>query len=128
MKTLLLIVMVGFSGCATIAQSGPDKIPVDSNPQGATVYLDGTPVGNTPMVINVGRKDECVIDIKLDGYETYRVDRSKTVSGWVFGNLLWGPAAYIALGIDLITSNQGHYSEDPVLAAMIQHRAPASTK
>ncbi len=109
---ILLMALVVLSGCASIIQSGPDRIAVNSNPEGAKVYLDGTPVGVTPMVVQVARKSECIIELKKEGYETVKLDRDKVVAGWVFGNLVLGGG--IGLAVDLIGSNQGKYSEDPM--------------
>lgn len=104
--------MVATSSCATILQSGPDRIPVRSEPEGATVLLNGMPVGTTPMMVEVNRADDCSIEIRKDGYQTFALSRDKVVSGWVFGNILIG--GVIGLGVDLITHNQGHYSDDPI--------------
>lgn len=123
MKTPLLVSFVVLaSACATIVKSGPDRIPVNSEPEGARVFLDGSPVGFTPMVLTVNRKDECVIEIKKDGYHAIRIDRDKELNGWFFGNLLIG--GVIGLGIDLITSNQGKYDTAPVYAPL----SPANDK
>lgn len=113
-------------GCATIFQSGPDRIRVNSNPQGAKVLLNDDPVGTTPMVLSVNHRDDCVIKIEKEGYETYTMDRGKTFSGWFLGNILLG--GIIGGTVDLVTHNQGHYSEDPVFVEMnAKGPAPAST-
>lgn len=133
-KIFVSLLLVVFSGCATICQSGPDHIPVDSNPQGAGVYLDGQLMGTTPMVLNVPRDSDGHIRIEKVGYAPYMVDRNKVVAGWVFGNILIG--GLIGLSVDLITHNQGKYPEDPVYVQMaaapgssspVDSRVPAST-
>ena len=110
--TFVLVVLS--MSCATMFQGGPDKITVASEPEGATVLLDGQVMGKTPLNIAVNRDTEGVFMIKKDGYETVTLDKDKVVAGWVFANLLWGYGAPIALGIDLITHNQGKYSEDNI--------------
>jgi hypothetical protein len=122
MRQLIALGLVLLTGCATILQSGPDCVPVRSEPEGARVYLDGMPVGTTPMMVSINRKDEGVIEVKKDGYEPVVVDRDKVLAGWFLGNLLIG--GVIGAGIDLITSNQGKYSETPVFAQL--HPAGAS--
>jgi hypothetical protein len=58
---------------ATLERTRPSTgtLVVNSSPQGAQVYVDGRYVGNTPLRIgiNPGRTD---IEVRLDGYETYR--------------------------------------------------------
>jgi hypothetical protein len=129
-KIIVPLLLLAFTGCATIVQSGPDHIPVDSKPQGANVYLDDNLVGTTPMVLAVPRDSDCRIRIEKDGYNPYSVDRDKVVAGWVFGNILIG--GVIGLSVDLITHSQGKYPEDPVYvqmaAAPSDSRDPASVK
>ncbi|WP_456444850.1 PEGA domain-containing protein [Oceanithermus sp.] len=45
---------------------------VDSSPQGAQVYVDGDPVGRTPvqLALDEGTHD---VELRLEGYEPYRV-------------------------------------------------------
>lgn len=124
-QILLLIVLIMSSACATIIQPGPDRVHVNSNPEGAKVYLDGQPIGVTPMVVDIARKSEGIIEIKKDGYEPMTVDRDKVASGWFFGNLLLG--GVIGMGVDLATHNQGKYSEEPVFGELQEKpRKPAS--
>ena len=121
---LLFLVLVG---CATILQPGPDRIPVDSIPlKGAKVYLDGQLVATTPTSIDVPRKSECVIRIEMDGYEPITIDRDKNVNGWFFGNLLIG--GVIGITVDLITHNQGGYSEEPIVVELKAKTASGESK
>jgi len=124
-----LLCALGFtvlpSGCATMFQGGPDRIPVDSNPKGATVYLDGQPVGQTPTVVSVPRDSEARITVEAPGYAPVTVDRDKVLAGWFLGNLLWGLGAVIAMPIDLATHNQGKYTEEPITVALSQGAAVA---
>ena len=120
----LLLVMVG---CATILQPGPDRIPVNSTPvQGAKVYLDGKLVATTPTVIDVPRKSECIIRVELEGYEPIEIDRDKSLNGWFVGNLLIG--GVIGIAVDLITHNQGGYSEDAVVVELKVKTASGESK
>lgn len=114
-------------GCATILQPGPDRIPVNSIPmQGAKVYLDGLLVATTPTTVDVPRKSECVIRIEMEGYEPIVIDRDKNVNGWFFGNLLFG--GVIGITVDLITHNQGGYSEEPIVVELKAKTASGESK
>jgi hypothetical protein len=99
-------------GCATIMAPGPDKIAVNSTPEQAKVYLDGEPVGRTPMILPINRKSEGLVRVELEGYEPVNIDRDKVINGWDFGNILFG--GVIGITVDLITHNQGKYTEDPI--------------
>ena len=41
------------AGCATVFAGGPDEIPVNTNPPGAYVYVNGQMIGQTPTVIRM---------------------------------------------------------------------------
>lgn len=128
-KSLLLVtaLLLGGLGCATIVAQGPDRIQVNSSPEGAKVTLDGAPVGRTPCVVAVNRKDEGVFKIEFEGYDPVVIDRDKVANGWFFGNLLIG--GIIGIGVDLATSNQGKYSETPIFVELKSNkRMPASAK
>lgn len=111
-RALCILGLLSLTGCATILQQGPDHITVNSNPSGAKVFLDGQPIGTTPMVAVVNRSSEGIFRLEANGYEPVTLDRDKVVSGWVFGNILLG--GLIGLGVDLATHNQGHYAEEPI--------------
>lgn len=116
MICIALITIFVFSGCATILAGGPDMVVVNSNPQGATIILDGVPVGVTPATISFSRSCEGVVVLEKPGYQNTRLDVDKVVNGWVFGNLIIG--GLIGLGVDLATSNQGKYSTSPIFLSM----------
>lgn len=119
MRKTIVLLLVGVmfqTGCATIVQSGPDQIQVRSNPEGADVHLNGVFVGKTPTMVSIRRKDDALIEIKKEGYETMTVDRHKVLAGWFLGNILIGGG--IGIAVDLIAHNQGKYSEDPIMVTL----------
>jgi hypothetical protein len=124
-----IFVLLFFSvlvGCATLFQAGPDKIPVNSMPVGAKIYLDDQLVGVSPTTLHVPRKSECVIRIELAGYEPIIIDRDKNLNGWFLGNILIG--GVVGIAIDLITHNQGGYSEEPIMVELKVKTASGETK
>jgi hypothetical protein len=107
------------AGCATIVAHGPDLVPVNSNPEGAQVSVDGSVVGTTPTIVALRRKGHGFLVIELAGYQTAIVDVDKSLNPWVFGNiLLAGPGLVIGLPVDLITGNQGRYPTEPILVEL----------
>jgi hypothetical protein len=42
------------------------------------------------MVVDLKRKNSHMIRIELDGYETYETNLTRKVSGWVWGNIVFG--------------------------------------
>lgn len=118
---LMIVSLLGHAGCATIVSSGPDLIPVNSEPSGAKVLLDGIPVGRTPMTAAVNRKSDGVFTFELDGYSQAVRDESKVMNGWFAGNILLFGFAVIGIPVDLITSNQGKYSTDPIFVELVKN-------
>lgn len=114
------------SGCATIVASGPDMVPVNTQPEGARVTLDGVPVGITPVTVAFARHCDGVLAFDLDAYEHTMRDENKVVNGWVFGNILLG--GLIGLGIDLATSNQGKYSTHPIYVELVPKKGSTADK
>ena len=102
-----IFALLMLSGCATIMNSGPDVVNVDTNPRGARVYLNGLYSGVSPINLTIHREDDAVIDVKLEGYEPVQTELRKTGNGWIFGNLLIGGG--LGVIIDLASYNQGGY-------------------
>ena len=126
---LVLVCSWGLStGCASIVASGPDFVPVSSTPAGAKVSLDGVDVGRTPMIIPFSRTCEGVLRFESPGYLPATVEMHKVLNGWFLGNVLWFPVwpiVPVGVVVDLIGSNQGKYSTNPVHVTLKPAAAPA---
>lgn len=103
-------------GCATIVANGPDHVPINTTPEGAKVFLNGMPVGRTPMVITPRRSEDFNLRIELEGYEPIVVSRGKSFNGWFLGNILLG--GVIGIVVDVATSNVMKHGEDVVYAEL----------
>lgn len=121
---ITIVCFIVVQGCATMFQSGPDNIVVNSEPRGATVMLDDLEMGITPLTLAVPRNSDCIIRIEKDGYRPRIIDRDKHLAGWFFpGNLLWlliWPAFPVAMVVDLASRNQGKYSTKPINVRMVR--------
>jgi len=89
------------SGCASIVHSGPRDVAVVSSPPGATVSIfdrDGKQVmkQTTPFTASLspkygyfkGQQYRAVFD--MPGYQSSEVQIKPVVSGWFYGNILFG--------------------------------------
>lgn len=99
MKTIstisLVVAMFLMTSCATLFTGTKDRITFNSNPSGATIYIDGVEQCKTPCTMNVKRSiADTDVEFKLDGYETRLITLSKEfniVSVINLGNLFgWG--------------------------------------
>lgn len=111
---LLVTAVVGLAptilwACATIIHGSSQEVSINSQPTGAKVTIDGQPAGNTPVVSHLRRKDPHKITINMDGYQPFELATTRSVSGWVWGNIVFG--GLIGLAVDAITG--GLYNVKP---------------
>lgn len=90
-------------GCATIMHGGDQQIHISSTPSGAQVRIDGIPHGDSPLFPSLKRKKAHTVAFSLEGYEPHQTIVKTRLSGWVWGNILFG--GVIGLIIDLITGS-----------------------
>jgi hypothetical protein len=110
-RSVLLAVAIGstVTACATIINGSSQSVGFRSQPTGANVYVDGIPMGQTPVAPDLKRMDKHIVRIELDGYEPYEFMIDRSVSGWVAGNILFG--GLIGIAIDAATGSM--YRLDP---------------
>ncbi|MBA2369413.1 MAG: PEGA domain-containing protein [Candidatus Protochlamydia sp.] len=110
--SLFLLVSLNCVSCATVINGTTQKIPLTSEPMGASVMIDGQPVGYTPTQVEVKRKYSHLITFEKDGYESENVKLEPVLSGAVAGNILAG--GFIGWGVDAINGSQYRLIPDAV--------------
>jgi uncharacterized protein YceK len=106
--TAILVAFV-ITGCASIIHGTTQKVGVSSTPTGAAVTIDNKPLGNTPLFADLSRKNEHIVTIEMPGYDKTELTLTKSVSGWVWGNIVFG--GLIGLAVDAISG--GLYNLSP---------------
>lgn len=96
-----IVVVAIATACGTIIHGTRQDVGVSSSPTGAQVVVDNMPLGQTPVVAKLTRKDNHVIRITMPGYQTFETNVTRSVSGWVWGNVLFG--GLIGLAVDAIS-------------------------
>ena len=121
---LVAAVPLALGGCASILHGGAQDVSIASQPSGASVSVDNLAVGKTPVVAKLKRKDKHTIVVSLDGYQPFELTTTRSTSGWVWGNILFG--GLIGLAVDLSTG--GAYKVNPaqVNAALAATHASAT--
>ncbi len=104
------------TGCATIMHGTRQSVGIASNPSSASVWIDKSYVGNTPMIAEMSRKDNHIVRIELEGYQPYEATFSRQLSGWVFGNVIFG--GVIGLAVDAISGGLYMLTPDQIQAEM----------
>lgn len=98
---LTLLCLTFLTSCATIMHGTRQSVGISSNPGNASVWVDKAFVGNTPLIVDMSRKDNHFVKIELEGYQPYEITFSRQMSGWVFGNIVFG--GVIGLAVDAIS-------------------------
>lgn len=104
------------SSCATIMHGTRQNIGISSNPSNATIFVDGMYMGATPLVVSMTRYDNHIVRIELDGYQPYEATFTRQVSGWVFGNVIFG--GVIGLAVDALSGGLYQLTPDQVQAEL----------
>ncbi|HYB65615.1 MAG TPA: PEGA domain-containing protein [Steroidobacteraceae bacterium] len=112
---------LGLGACATIIHSPRQQVAISSTPAGATISIDNREVGKTPLVTKLARKDEHVLRIELAGYQPFQATLSRRVSGWVWGNIVFG--GLVGLAVDAVSGGMYELRPDQVSAALASGQA-----
>jgi hypothetical protein len=102
-------------GLVLLAQL-PLLAAVSSSPTGARVTVNGMERGVTPVIADLKRKDNHVIKVTMDGYQTFEMALTRSVSGWVWGNIVFG--GIVGLAVDAITGGLYKLSPEQVTAEL----------
>ncbi|MCG5531603.1 PEGA domain-containing protein [Halorhodospira halochloris] len=89
------------TGCASIMHGTTQDVGISSSPSNATVWANGQQLGKTPLTTKLARKENHIIKIELPGYLPYETTFTRSVSGWVWGNIVFG--GLIGLAVDAIS-------------------------
>lgn len=106
---LWLALAFSVSHCGTIIHGTTQEIGISSTPAQADVFIDGQLVGQTPLVETLSRKNRYSISIDVEGFLPYEVVLDRKVSGWAFGNIIFG--GLIGLVVD--AASGGLYKLSP---------------
>lgn len=101
----VLIVGLVLTGCATVLQGTSQSIMVDSDPRGATVFVDGQQRGITPtsFTLQKGRREQ-VIRVEHDGYRVQQRPLTTSYDPVAILNIFWDLST-----TDLITGAAWQY-------------------
>jgi hypothetical protein len=110
---VLILPVLLLTGCATIVGKDTFPLTINSNPDGASILIKdekGTKVfsGTTPTTVTLTAGESYFhaksynITFSKSGYADQYVEVKATLSGWYFGNLLFGGIVGILI-VDPIT-------------------------
>lgn len=118
------VTLVSVAACATIMHGSSQDVGISSSPTNAKVSVDNMPKGNTPIVASLTRKDNHVVKIELAGYAPFEATLTKKVSGWVWGNIVFG--GLIGLAVDAITGGLYNLTPEQIAGQLARQGATAT--
>jgi len=116
---------LGLCACASIVHGNHQQVAISSVPSGASVTVDNAARGTTPLVASLTRKDTHVVRLELPGYRPYEATLNRKLSGWFWGNIVFG--GLIGIGVDAISGGMYRLSPEEVSAAMVSGQARVTT-
>jgi hypothetical protein len=115
---LIPLAALVLSGCATIVQTPHQSVEIRSVPKQADVTINGRPFGHSPVTARLARGKEHLVRIEYPGYEPYEMTLTRTFSGWVWGNVVFGGLP--GLVVDALTGSMFRLTPEQVSAELRQ--------
>ncbi len=124
MKTIFKIASVAvilgmfwvLSGCATILAGKQADVSFSADPQGASVYVNGSLMGKTPVQIRLDNNKDYIIEFREEGYQTKTVFLNKGLgAGWLILDVVFG---LIPVIVDAATGDWNFLTTDNVKVAL----------
>ncbi len=121
----ILLGAILIAGCCSIIHGTKQEIGLSSSPSGASVTVNGQQMGTTPVTLDLKRNGSHKIAIEMEGYQPYEITLTKSVSGWVWGNVLFG--GLIGLAVDAIDGAIYKLKPDTIQAQMLKSEVDSIT-
>ncbi len=114
------------TGCASIMHGTRQSVGISSYPTNAEVWVDNKYVGQSPTIVQLSRKDHHLVRIQMEGYQPYEVALTREVSGWVFGNVVFG--GVVGLAVDAISGGLYQLTPNQIEVEMTKGNVLSSEK
>ena len=88
-KLMMSSLFVSVTGCAGIINGTTQDLTFRSEPEGATVLVDGLQRGVTPITLNLKKNEHKTVSFRKAGYKDETVELSKKMDPVAFLNIFW---------------------------------------
>jgi len=88
---LTIISTISLFGCATLTGGSSQEVSFHSNPEGATVLLDGKTLGKTPLSITLSSKKKGQsLSFEKEGHKKLTMKMDTKMNPMFWGNIIFG--------------------------------------
>lgn len=105
-------------GCASIIDGSHQEVSFNSNPDGATVNIDGRIIGKTPTTVSLKKKAGQSLIFSKDGYKPLTMQLETRMDSWFWGNIVLG--GFIGSTTDGISGAINEYSPSQYMVTLQQ--------
>ena len=112
--------------CATIMNGPNQPVGFSTTPTDAEIWINNRFAGRSPTIVKMKRNEDHIVQIRLDGYLPYDLTFTRTISGWVAGNIVFGGP--VGVVVDAITGGIYQLTPDQVQVEMRKGTKTACNK
>ena len=127
MRTRILLVIITtlslMTGCATVLHGTKQVVPINSEPVGAKVYVDGDYVGITPTEVKLSRSKIHKVGLAMVGHEMGIIELTPQVSPASWYNVALLPGVFAGFLIDSITGGLYELSQGEITHHKVKQEA-----
>lgn len=117
---LLVLTMFCLGGCASIISGRSQQLSFSSNPQGATVKVNGKIIGSTPISSTLPKKSGQLLVFEKEGYKPLSMQLETHLDPWFWGNIVLG--GFVGSTTDGISGAVNEYSPNQYMISLEQER------
>ena len=100
-RPLVFAIAFLFSSCATIISTYEQEVHFTTDPEKATVYINGIESGQTPLFHSLKRKGHYHIKLVLEGYKPFETNLNREFNNIALFNILLG--GVVGIVVDFAT-------------------------
>jgi len=122
---ILFAFVASLIGCGAILKGTKEGVHFTSDPEGATVMVNGTERGTTPLQLRLASKETYTVTFRKEGYKDKTVViENHTQPGWIVLDAVFG---LIPVVVDAATGGWYSLDEHNVNAVMATPEQPRPT-
>jgi len=129
--SLGVFVLCFSSGCATLIDGSTQLVTFKSLPEGVTVTVNGKTLGETPIVLDLERQSESVVEFYKEGYTKHSLQMETRMNGLVFVNLIWCFSCVLSTTTDYASGAAYQYDPNKYFVILVPEgvtETPSDTK